>query len=478
MAIKVQINGQYTKFSGNMKALAQLDKKLKFRHPGAFFIRKKMGRQWDGMIHPLTKADRIKTGLLEKSVEILSEFEEDFEVQDFRKHPQIKPPPDKINGLTLRPYQKESIETFLNNSVLDCPHRRGLGIMAVNSGKSLIYMGIHLSVVDAKTLLIVDNTPLYTQLVKDFSEVFPDTYGYMKGGDVKWGDIMVVMSKTLVNRLDVFKKELSSFNVMLVDEADLGSSNTHQTIYAGLSGISIRLGLTGTAFMRNLAKDKLRNNTMLEEFGEPLYEISMKELEDLGVSSKTVIKILNGTSPPMDIKKWKSQKPSFIDEFNEVISYNPKRHELILNRVLYNLRCGRDKIMVFNKFKDQTEILYEYIRKRLPKKYKIAFTHSGIKGDALERFRDGDVNVLISSLYLKRGLNIPKIKTLINNSVGEFPSNPLQILGRGTRKHSSKDRVYFEDFQDEGKFLASHSRRRISYYKDRGLEIRDLRVKK
>jgi len=469
MVMKVTVNNHFSKFEGDPRILNLLDKHLEFNHPGAFYIRKKIGRNWDGKVHPLTKGNRIKTGLLDKALSFLSEYEDEFEFLDYRKEIIVKSIPEKVGSLTLRDYQKKAIEKVLFNEVFELPHPRGLVVAAVNAGKTAIFFGIHLAIKDAKSILMVDNTPLYEQMKKDAEMVFGDKAGSMQGKDVKWGDFMVVMVKTLNNRLGDYEEKLKEYNVLLVDEADLGATATHQNIYQTLSHATVRVGFTGTAFKRDLAKDKLRNNTLLEQFGEALFEISMKELEDKGVSTKSIIRILPGDSAPKSLPY-----ASFDEEFNGVISDNPRRHNRIARRLHYHFKKGRDKIIIFNKFKQQTEILYGFISSGFPDK-KIGFTHSGIKGDALDEFRKGNLNVLITSLYLKRGLNLPEIQVIINNSAGEFYSNPLQILGRGTRLHSSKTVVYFEDFFDQGKYLTKHSKRRLSYYKKEGLTIEDLR---
>jgi len=470
MGIKVIINNQFTKFEGNPRALEALRKELSFRHPNAFYIRQKVKSSWDGMVNPLTKGNRIKTGLLEKALSILVDYEENYEVLDYRKHLEISTIPEVIGGLTLRPYQLQAVEKVVFHTVLEEPHRRGLLIFGVNAGKTLIFFAIHKTFVGAKTLLLVDNTVLYKQMVDDAKTVFGSEAGYMQGKNVKWGSFMVCMVKTLNNRLKDYRDILKTYNILLVDEADLGKSATHQSIYAELSHISVRIGSTGTAFMRELAKDRLRNMVMLEQFGNELMEITMKELEDMGVNTKAVIRILPGDKP-------QKKTFTFMDEFNDVISDNPHRKKRILKRILLNIRMGRKYIMVFNRFKQQTEDLYEYLKPLIPQGINIGYTHSDHKkGGDLDGFKNGTIHVLISSLYLKRGLNLPLIQVIINNSGGEFYANPLQILGRGVRKHSSKDKIFFEDFYDEGKYLKRHANRRVSYYKARNLTISDLRV--
>ncbi len=467
MGVVITINNYFSNIKGDPRIVKSISEALKFRHPQAFYIKKRVGPHWDGFVNPVTEGGRFRTGLLPRVVELLHDLTDEVGLMDNRDPLDIQDIPTHIVGVELRDYQVEAISSIIHNLVLGEPFRIGLIIAAVNAGKTFIMMGLHMSLKGAKTLLIVDNSLLYDQMVGDAKKVFGDEAGYLRGKDVKWGKFTVAMVKSLNNRLKDYTKELSTFNCLLVDEADLGASATHQNIYKTLTNCSVRLGFTGTAFMRNLAKDRLKNNTLREQFGEPMFEIDMKTLEDIGVSTKTLVRILPGLKP---------RKPqfNFNDEFREVIADNPKRWKQIEKRLKLHWKMGRTRIMVFNKFKDQTEALYEYLKNRIPGAV-IKFTHSDNKS-FIEAFKRGEVNILITSLYMKRGINIPDVQVIINNSGGEGYANPLQIIGRGTRKHDSKGMLYFEDFFDEGKYLSTHSKRRLSYYKARKLRISDLRT--
>jgi ATP-dependent helicase IRC3 len=330
--------------------------------------------------------------------------------------------------------------------------------------------GIHMAVKEARTIILLDNTTLYKQMKKDLSEVFPDQYGYMKGKEIKWGRIMVVMVQTLVNRLREYEEQLKEFNVLLTDECDLATSKTFEKVYNNLAHITMRLGFTGTAFLRNLKKDMLRNTKIREVFGDKIFEITMKELEDRGVSTKTIIKLIQG--PPVALDH---APDSFKHEWDELVTFNKKHHKIIANRVKENLKLKRKYIMIFCRFIPQVEETYDYLCKQFPN-LKIGYAHHKSNyDDVIKDFREGKLNILVNSLFLKRGLNLPMIRVVINASGGEFYSNPLQITGRGVRKHKSKNRFYLEDILQKGKYLTKHSLQRIKYYKQQKLQIKDLR---
>lgn len=469
--IRLEINNNTTKLTGNSEVLSDLYHTLKFKHPDAYHIKKYIRYYWDGFVYPISNKGVIKTGLLDTVLEITSEDELEYEVEDHRKIPIAYDIPTVIGGTKIHAHSVEVLKAIAHNELLPgCPHPRGIVLASMNAGKTLMMCGVHMMYRDAKTIILLESSTLYKQMKEDLSKIFPDSYGYMQGKKIQWGDIMIVMVQTLKNRLKEYESKLLEYQVLLTDEADLASNKTFETVYSKLHHMPIRLGFTGTAFMRQLAKDKLRNIKMLEIFGNVLYDISMKDLEDWGISTPVVMKSVWGNTGQV------STATDFKSEFDQLITFNKARHKKICKRVLYNLKAKRTHIMIFCKYIDQATETYAYLQPRIPKKYSIEVTHHKTKDSRIiEDFKSGKLNILICTLYLKRGMNFPWIQVIINASGGAFYSNPLQIIGRGVRKHKKKMKLYVEDIYDMGKYLEKHSKQRLKYYRDQRLTIRDLR---
>ena len=67
---------------------------------------------------------------------------------------------------------------------------------------------------------------------------------------------------------------------------------------------------------------------------------------------------------------------------------------------------------------------------------------------ALNRAREGQLDVLIGTEILGEGVNVPAIRNLIVARAGRAPHRTIQAVGRGTRAHEDKDRVLVFDFLD------------------------------
>ena len=466
--VRIIINNIKVKLTGDISILNKLYEYLSFKHPNSFFMMKKVKYSWDGMVHPLNKNGIMSTGLLPKAWEFMAQFTDDYEVVDNRDIPEYETIPTTVGKLELRPYQVEAIRAVVTNNIYGIPWPRGFVFAGMAAGKTAIMFGLHIAYGYKKTLILVDNSKLFDQIKEDLYNTFND-YGYMRGTQVKWGAIMVCMVQTLHNRLVDYHIELNDFEILLVDEADLAANDTYNSVFKDLSHISVKVGFSGTIFLRESKKDMVRNTTLRSSFGEIISSITSKELEDQGFTTKAIIKLLPGLTP-------KKKFLTFNEEFVGLLEEDPDRLELLLKRVEYNLRTKKHPIMVFTRFISQTETVYKFLRRKLPKKYRIAYLHHKVTDNTiLQRFKLGNTHILVCSLFLKRGINLPLVKVIINNSAGEFYSNPLQIMGRGVRLSNTKTKFYFEDFMDGGKYLERHSKQRVSHYKKQGHKIIDLR---
>lgn len=464
--IKLEIGTRISRFSGDdPEVLKALYKGLSFRHPQAFFISQKIKGEWDGKIHPMSKNGTLATGLIPKALEMLNV--EDLMVVDKRALPIPGEIPEKVGPLILRPYQIEAVRRILYGELYGLPWPRGFIFAGMGAGKTLIMMATYVGFNKARTIILVESSKLYLQLKSDLHIMFPNEYGYMQGKGVKWGNIMVCMVKTVNNRLQEFKSEFDTFKVMLVDEADLAGNATFLRVFKEFQNAPVRIGFSGTVFLRDLKKDALRNNTLREYFGDVLFSITAKELEDSSFTTKAIIKLLPGLPG--------GGYDTFMDEFNGVIGENEKHYGLVLKRVRYNLMTHKWPIMVFTRYIKQTEALGKFLQERLPGAVEYVH-HKRSNQKILENFKAGKIPILVCSLFLKRGLSFPLVRCIINDSAGEFYSNPLQILGRGTRTNEGKKKVfYFEDFMDGGEYLTKHSKQRVLQYKREKYTIRDLR---
>ena len=113
----------------------------------------------------------------------------------------------------------------------------------------------------------------------------------------------------------------------------------------------------------------------------------------------------------------------------------------------------------------------------ISEKYRVVGVHGAHKTreNTLRDFKEGKVDILISSMIIKRGKNLPLMQVLINAAAGDSHTTIKQILGRGMRRKAGiKTKIYMDDFFDTGQFLKRHAKHRVIYYKKEGFPVKEL----
>lgn len=471
--IKIQVNNNKCKLHGPIKDIMQIQEAFKVRNPNAFFIRKKGFAQdgWDGKINYITDANYFKTGLLPKVCRyIREELKTDIEIIDDRPDLGVKPKfPKKVAGLTPRPYQEKAIKSVIENTVEGIKFPMGVLNMATNAGKTMIMAGIYLAYKrKIPAIVLINDGDLYEQFKREIPELVGDDAGFIRGKEKKWNNFTVAMVQTLSRDVRNYKNQLAKFGMVLVDEADLGTSKSYTSILTQCHNAKIRVGLSGTIYMSKLAKHKPKNENLRCYFSDEISNISKKEMQDKGYSTKTIIRITRGSQVPPEKgeKDWKA-------EYDRGITYNERRILKVINRIKWNAKLKRLPALVIGQFHNHIELMDMVFQKELGHKYKIAYVHGDVKNrrDIIERFRTGKIDILIASFIIKRGKNLPLTKLLINAAGSDSQATVLQLMGRLERTDDSKKKAYMEDFYDEGTYLQRHSKHRVAYYKKEGLTV-------
>ena len=99
--------------------------------------------------------------------------------------------------------------------------------------------------------------------------------------------------------------------------------------------------------------------------------------------------------------------------------------------------------------------------------------HEFIHGDTpldrrteiLEDFKSGVFGVLITSVILDQGIDIPNIDVLVLAGGGSSQIKSLQRIGRGLRWNAHKEKLTVIDFADRThRYLAKHAYDRVNSY--------------
>ena len=443
------------------------------RVKGAFFSPAYTKGIWDGKKRFITETGQFDTGLLPMILRhIYDEYGEvDIEVVDERGDVTKPKLSRKVGPDTLRDDQYEVMESIVNHSVAGIPFPRGVVDVATNFGKTYIAASTFLTY-DQPGILLLGDADLYEQLKVDLTRLLGEELGHMDSKSTKWAKYMIVMVKTCYNRMKKdpsIKQRLQSKRVCLVDEADLAVSKTYTTVLSNLHNAVVKIGLTGTAFR---GRDKIKHMTFRGTFGDRIVKVTNAEL------------IKKGTSAPVKVfiyqpcKHLEAVGASYPDVYDRFITKNKERNKFIMKQVKYLLSKGHKPIMVFCRYHDHIQELLK-LTKHLPEDTVIDWAHG--ERDKKERsrvrkqFRDGEIDLLITSNIFNRGKNLPRTKVIINAAAGTSETVLLQgPIGRATRKHESKQKTMIIDYYDKGRYIELHSKRRIIFYKNEKLPVKEM----
>lgn len=472
MVIQIN-NNDKAKLIGDIRIITKLKKAFAKKHPNGFYLRRGgyVPRDWDGNINYITEANYFKLGLLQDICDYLTNvLEVKFNIEDNRKENYIKPKIPKVVGdKEPRPYQIKAVKSIISNKVGNITFPIGVLDMATNAGKTMMMAMVYLAYQrKIKCVMLIDDSDLFNQFKRELPELLGDDVGFVRGKEQNWNKFTVCMVQTLTRDIKYYSKQLSEAGIVLVDEADKGDNKSYKTVISHCINAFVRVGLSGTIYLSKLKKDEVKNMNLKSFFGPVLYQITKKDMVDMGHSTKIVARIVKGCTKPKinDEKDWKA-------EYDRNITYNEDRAMICVERMKYNIKLKRLPALVICQFHKHIELMEMVFQRELGHKYVIKSVHGETpdRKQILEDFRKGKIDILIASFIVKRGKNFPLTRYLLNAAGSDSQSTIWQLMGRLERTDESKKKAYMEDLFDTGKYMSRHSKHRVFYYRNTDFKV-------
>lgn len=437
-------NGNMCELDLPLKFAQKLYNEFAIRHPNAFYLRtRQRGMQnWDGKIHYITKTGQFKIGLLPKVYDMCIKMGIKPKVVDMRQPlPKVSKVVTNIGKYKLRPEQEKAVKSVINNRVGDIPFQIGVLDLTVNFGKTLIMTSLYLSYKkQLKTLLITNDSDWLNQAREEFKQYLPgENITFVQGKVLNWSNFTIGMVQSISRNMRFYQKELSQIDMVLIDEADQGGSRQYQNVITRLFNTRIRIGLSGTIYMSKLAKDKVKNMNLECFFGKVLAEFKLRDSIKKGYSTKTVVKMVPGK--PW-YGNWESDCISYKEIYDDSITNSYTAWLMAYSRLRWNINQGRYPALVVCKHIAHCENLYKFFKKKLGDAYNIAYVHvntkSKLRQQIMKDFREGKIDILVSTTIIARGKNFPKLRYLLNTASMDSQEKSIQFLGRLVRTDKSK----------------------------------------
>ena len=341
----------------------------------------------------------------------------------------------------LRDWQKNAYASWLLSE------SNGIFLGCTGSGKTMAAMYcIQEKSVD--TIIIVPTIALMNQWKTELSEnlgIKDSEVGLIGDGNKKIKPITVAVVNSVRNM------DLSNFDMIILDEAHrYGSIENIRPILQ--NDFKYKLGVTAT-----LKRSDGQHKELEKLIGKIVYEYNTYDAVSQGVLSRFEIinvgvDLNNDERSRYDRHTDTIDKNSFIGMFQTINDHgHPKWHEAISavratswrKSIISNAKQKMEKLVEIVKSESGKKIIIfnetikmaELERKLLKKEgIESEIYHSKQKNqDSIERFRSGEVMILISVKSLNEGLDVKDVDVGIRVAGTNQDRDTIQRLGRGLR---------------------------------------------
>ena len=374
----------------------------------------------------------------------------------------------------IRDYQDKAVRAALK-------YHKGILLSCTSSGKSLMIYNIIRCLRKQEMkhiLLIVPNIMLVDQMYDDF-----ESYGYdnldadverLGGGHEATFDKPVLIStwQSLQNKDSEF---FEKYNAVFVDEVHGVKANVMSKLMKWCCNAYYKIGTTGT-----LPNDKCDLLQIREVVGDVIFELKSKELIDKGVLTKIKIANIIAKYPSDFVLKNKGR--SYPEEVKMVEEYQDRNK--VLEYILEHTDKKHNVLVLMNHLK-HVQLIREWLHEKYPDK-KVSVITGAVSGEERSDIRKGieeeDGTILLATFATcSTGINMPKLHDIILYSNSKSKIKVLQSIGRGLRKHVTKNQIILFDIIDDlsyktrtgrvvEKYLIKHWKERMAYYKDQQFE--------
>lgn len=381
----------------------------------------------------------------------------------------------ELSGMTIREYQDRAVRQALT-------HKKGVLLSCTGSGKSLmIYNAIRCLQARGlkKILLIVPNIILIDQMYDDLSEYGGSEYAEclttLGGGHNADFSKQVLIStwESLQHKDAGFFED---YEAVFVDECHGSKAMKLCDIIKYCVNAEYKIGTTGT--LPTDPGDQLIIKSLL---GEVIFELKSKELIDLGVLTKIQIAGIYLKYPPEFVAQNRGRE--YQEEVRLVESY-PNRNAA-LKTVIDHTNSNHNILLLVNHIQHIKDVT-AWLSTNYPDR-KVSVISGSVNRKDRAAIRTGlekeDGTILVATYAtMSTGVNIPKLHEVILYANCKSKIKVLQTIGRGLRKHATKEKIVLYDIIDDlsyqtsrgrvvDNYLVKHFKERCAYYAEQEFPI-------
>ncbi|MFT9057589.1 MAG: DEAD/DEAH box helicase family protein, partial [Ethanoligenens sp.] len=406
---------------------------------------------------------------------------------------------DGHSGIQLYPHQQDAIRA-LDSALQNTDDYAGLLVLPTGGGKTLTatyWLMERLLDRGKKIIWLAHRHELLNQALQSFERVcYKDISGHAdsyhwrvlsgqhdKPLHIKPTDDILIASKTSLKRgfsylLNQWLKENSDRVFVVIDEAHHAAASEYRDLIDGIKAHTTHfqmLGLTATPF-RTVDKEQGMLKKIFPD--DIVYKIDLRELVNRGILSEPIFKAVPTHVNMVELFTENNSEEALqliaqdsffdIESIGKNIAYaiaeNSKRNGAIVNEYVKNkdlygqtlvFALNVDMAIALNGLFNTAGIRSDFVVSDI----RDAATHVTISSEEnavkIQRFRDGELDVLVNVNILTEGTDMPKVRTVFLTRPTKSSILMTQMIGRalrGEKAGGTKDAYivsFIDDWQDK-----------------------------
>ncbi|RLG73315.1 MAG: ATP-dependent helicase [Thermoprotei archaeon] len=378
----------------------------------------------------------------------------------------------KLN-VTLRDYQKEALNTWLNKGA------KGVIALPTGAGKTIIAIAA-MAKLSERTLIVTytkEQMFQWQDMIVKFTDVKKEYIGLYYGEEKRLSPITISTYQTAYRHIDVLTKY---FSFLIIDEVHHLPSDKFKYIAIN-SFAPKRMGLSAT-----VVREDGKHEELFPLMGGVVYYKSPSDLAIRGYLAPYIIYPIEVTLTPDEYKEYRElykvykelsggEKFEMILEkarrgdiraqnalrihskLRQIVHKSKSKNKIVRKIVDLELKKG-SKIIVFTQYVDQAKELGELLNAPIL----IGETETRKRQEILRDFKEGKTRVLVVTTVGDEGLDIPDANVGIIVTGTGSRRQFIQRLGRLLRPSEGKEARLYEIIV-KGTLEEFQSRRRKSF---------------
>lgn len=369
---------------------------------------------------------------------------------------------------TLREYQEEVIRKAMRLGTGTCVLGTGAGKTFTTAALIENFFRLSKDKDTFKCLMLVPDLGLVTQTYEEFlncGTTYKLTKWTGKNKPDLTANVIVANIGIIQSRFDE-NDWLKYIDLLIVDECHKITAGNKISKIVQQVKTPNKYGFTGT-----LPEDQLNKWSIIGKLGPVIYEKSSFELRLEDYLANVSIKILNIKYSP---RPHFSGQTGYRDELEYI--YNNDRRNTIIQTLVSKL--PNNTLIMVNHIA-HGEIIEEYLNKIEGKK--VYFIQGSVDVEERERIKqimetETNVVVIAISAIFATGVNVKNLHNIIFASGGKSFIRTVQSIGRGLRKHDSKDKLIIFDICDELNYGVAHCDKRKAIYDKEKIRYKEVDI--